>query len=411
MKNELINLMKIHDVDAILITGPAQHNPAMYYFTGGGNITEAHLFLLRDQDPLLIHYPMERGEAAKSGLRTRSMDYYDYRQLNKEAKGYSAKFRVLLYKAVLSDLNFLSGKLMVYGNMDAGLAYATFSSLQKELPGVTILNEHGENLLSKMMMTKDANEIEHIHLAGKATVEVVARVADFLSSHTAKGNILVTKNGSPLTIGEIKAKINLWLAELDMENPEPTIFSLGKDAGIPHNIGDPAEGLRLGEPIIFDIFPCEAGGGYFYDFTRTWCLGFAPDEVQKLYEDVYNVFKDVSSELKPGERCNFYQARTCDLFEAQGHATLRSHPKTLDGYVHSLGHGVGLNVHEAPWFKDDPEGGDTLQPNMVFTLEPGLYYPEQNMGARLEDTLWINPAGHIETIAPYPYDLVIPVKN
>ena len=128
MKNELQQLMEERQVDGILITGPGQHNPAMVYFTGSGNITEAQLFILKGQEPLLVHYPMERDEAARSGLKTRSMDDYDYRDLSKAAKGDDARFRASLYKTILSDLGFTSGNLLVYGKMDAGLAYATIAS-------------------------------------------------------------------------------------------------------------------------------------------------------------------------------------------------------------------------------------------------------------------------------------------
>ncbi len=127
---------------------------------------------------------------------------------------------------------------------------------------------------------------------------MVGRTAEFLTSHVAKNGRLVKRNGKPLTIGEVKSNINLWLAEAGAENPEGTIFSIGRDAGIPHSSGTLTDELTLGKTIIFDIFPCEQLGGYFYDFTRTWCLGYAPDPAQKLYEDVKKVYDTVVSELK-----------------------------------------------------------------------------------------------------------------
>jgi Xaa-Pro aminopeptidase len=78
-----------------------------------------------------------------------------------------------------------------------------------------------------------------------------------------------------LTIGDVKRKINLWLAERDAVPSEGFIFAQGRDAGIPHSQGNPDDMLRLGQTIIFDIYPQERGGGYFYDFTRTWSLGYA----------------------------------------------------------------------------------------------------------------------------------------
>ena len=97
--------------------------------------------------------------------------------------------------------------------------------------------------------------------------------------------------------------------------------------------------------------------------------------------------------------------------EGQGHATTRSRPETESGYVHSLGHGVGLKVHERPASGAAAVPGDCLVPGVIATVEPGLYYPEQGMGVRLEDTIWVNPAGSIEVLAPYPLDLVLPVRS
>ena len=134
------------------------------------------------------------------------------------------------------------------------------------------------------------------------------------------------KDGSPITIGEVKRKINLWLAEHGVENPEGTIFAIGRDAGIPHSTGTATDALRLGQTIVYDIFPCEAGGGYFYDFTRTWCLGYAPDSVLKVYEDVKKVYDTLPAELKLNAPFANYQKRTCELFEAMGHPTIMTNP-------------------------------------------------------------------------------------
>jgi Xaa-Pro aminopeptidase len=260
------------------------------------------------------------------------------------------------------------------------------------------------------MATKDEDEVERIRTMGKVTTEVVGLTAEFLTSHPVSNNMLLTKDGLPLTIGAVKRQINLWLAERDAENPSGTIFAIGRDAGVPHSSGNNLDPLVLGKTIVYDIFPCEAGGGYHYDFTRTWCLGYAPDEVQKLYEDVLSVYKQIMSELVVGAECPDYQKRACDLFEALGHPTLRSNPVTQEGYVHGLGHGLGLNVHERPWFRKIAAQADILAPGVVTTIEPGLYYPERGMGVRLEDTVWVRPDGEFEILAPYPLDLILKVK-
>jgi len=159
-----------------------------------------------------------------------------------------------------------------------------------------------------------------------------------------------------------------------------------------------------------DIFPCEAGGGYFYDFTRTWTLGYAPDEVLKLYEDVKSTYDILQRELAVNALFGKYQARTCELFEAKGHPTVMTNPLTEEGYVHSLGHGVGLNIHERPAAGRGTER-DMLVPGSVVTVEPGLYYPDRGMGVRIEDTVYFKEDGTFEVFAPYPYDFVLPMKN
>ena len=86
-------------------------------------------------------------------------------------------------------------------------------------------------------------------------------------------------------------------------------------------------------------------------------------------------------------------------------------PQTEDGYVHSLGHGLGLHVHERPAFSTSANLADRLLPGSVVTIEPGLYYPGRGLGVRLEDTVWVRPDGVIEVLAEYPLDLVLPLKS
>jgi Xaa-Pro aminopeptidase len=238
---------------------------------------------------------------------------------------------------------------------------------------------------------------------------VVGRTAEFLTSHKARNGRLIKKNGTPLIIGEVKSNINLWLAEAGVENPEGTIFSIGRDAGIGHSSGTHSDELSLGKTIVFDIFPCESLGGYFYDFTRTWCLGYAPDEVQQLFNDVKHVYDTVVSELKVNELGATYQHRTCELFAVKGHPTIEQDPQTVNGYNHSLGHGIGLNVHEKPFM--GVMSKDKLVKGSAFTIEPGLYYPDKGMGVRIEDSYSITAEGRVECLATYPYDLVLKVKG
>lgn len=410
MKKHLDSLLETHHLDAILVTGPAQHNPAMYYMTGGGHLTGGDLIKKRGSDPLLFHYPMERDEASKTGLRTKNLAEYKMHELLKEAGGDMLKASVARYQRMLTDYGFTKGRLGLYGQVEIGPTFALFNALQAAMPGLEIVGEITDSVLLEAMATKDSAELERIRRMGKVTTQVVAETASFIAHHNVKDEVVVKRDGSPLTIGEVKARINLWLAERGAENPEGTIFAIGRDAGVPHSAGANNDALRLGQTIVYDIFPCEAGGGYFYDFTRTWSLGYATDEALALYENVLSVYNQVTGELKPGMPGKHYQQRTCELFEAQGHPTIKTDPQTQSGYVHSLGHGVGLHIHERPWFGANASNTDVLEPGVVFTIEPGLYYPERGLGVRLEDTYTLTAEGKFEVFAPYPMQLVLPMR-
>ena len=359
---------------------------------------------------ILFHNSMERDEAAKSGLQTCSYSTFPFMDLLKDTNQNRLQAIVLRYKKMLKAAEVTAGRIALFGRVDLGNGFATFQALQQAMPGLEFIGYQDDDLLLQAMATKDEQEISRIRQMGRITTQVVASVADFLSTRPVRNGILLDPSGEPLTIAEVKSRINLWLAEAGAENPEGAIFAIGHDAGVPHSIGNPADHLRLGQTIVFDIYPCEAGGGYFYDFTRTWCLGYAPDEAQALYENVLAVYQQIIAELEVNRLFKDYQVRACELFESLGHLTVRTDPETEAGYVHSLGHGVGLHIHERPFSAVTATASEVLAPGSVITIEPGLYYPERGLGMRLEDTLWVRPDGSFEILAEYPLDLVIPVK-
>jgi Xaa-Pro aminopeptidase len=101
------------------------------------------------------------------------------------------------------------------------------------------------------------------------------------------------------------------------------------------------------------------------------------------------------------------QQITCEFFEERGYTTIATDPKTEEGYVHSIGHGLGLAVHEEPFFSDVPSNTQVLEAGHVFTVEPGLYYPERGYGVRIEDVVWIDEQGKVINLTELPYELVV----
>ena len=87
MRSDLDALMKERNLDALMILGDAENNPPMYYFVGGGHVSGALLLKKQGEEPVLFHNDMERDEAAKSGLKTRSYNEYPYQDFMEQANG------------------------------------------------------------------------------------------------------------------------------------------------------------------------------------------------------------------------------------------------------------------------------------------------------------------------------------
>jgi Xaa-Pro aminopeptidase len=410
LKNDLNRVMAEHKLDALWVTGPAQHNPCMTYFTGLANVTHADLIVRRGKAPILYHFPMEREEAARTGLVCRDYNTFDLNQILRDAGGDRLRAGAARMARVFADQE-VYGRVAVLGKVESGPFVALVDAMRRTIQDVELVGEEDPPLLMEIRATKSADEIDRIRAIGKISTAVLADTADFLSSHSIRNMILEQKDGTPLRVGDAKNRIRRKLAELGGEMPEGLIFAAGRDGAIPHSTGTDTDVLRAGIPIVFDFFPQEAGGGYFYDITRTWCIGFAPEEVARAHAQVLAAYLASVEMARAGIPCRQLQQHVCERFEADGHPTVWHTPQTERGYVHSLGHGVGLDIHERPILSDAEGNRDTFAPGMVFTIEPGLYYPERAFGIRLEDTLWMDPGGIAHVLAPYPMDLVLPAKH
>jgi Xaa-Pro aminopeptidase len=402
MKSDLDALMQAKNLDAIMVVGNAENNPPMYYLTGGGHVNSAILIKKRNEEPILFCNVMERDEAAKSGLNVVPMKYAPMEMFLNEGG-----------KQALLDAGITSGRIGVYGHTNISVTLAIMDHLNQTLPGLAFVGEGiNDNIFLSAMESKDQAEVARIRKMGAVTTEVVGLTADYLTAcDVREDEVLIKADGTPLTIADVKQKINLWLAERSAVPSAGYIFAIGHDAGVPHSQGNPEDLLRLGQTIVFDIYPQEQGGGYFYDFTRTWSLGYAKPEAQRLYDQVQEIYNIVSDKLNMNVSFKEYQRIVCEYFEAKGHPTPLTVDIPVEGYVHSLGHGLGLNIHELPGSRLASPDENALKPGVVITIEPGLYYPEKGMGFRIEDTYWVRPDGKIELLAEYPYDFVLEMKK
>ncbi len=168
-----------------------------------------------------------------------------------------------------------------------------------------------------------------------------------------------------------------------------TICAPGRQGADPHQTGFGE--IHAHEPIVLDIFPRSKRNGYHGDLTRTLVKGKASECVHQAFEAVQNAQKNAMDALRPGVSGKDIHQQVVDLFKARGFETVTGGGVTPRGFFHSTGHGLGLEVHEAPSLS--PRNKDPLQPGHVVTIEPGLYYPEWG-GIRLEDVAVLTNNGN-----------------
>jgi Xaa-Pro aminopeptidase len=210
-----------------------------------------------------------------------------------------------------------------------------------------------------------------------------------------------------VTVGRLRREIRRVFFDAGLVEPEGNIVAMGRDAGVPHNSGNDDDVVTEGAPIVIDLYPVQAKGGYFFDVTRTYCAGRASDELRALHGCVLDSLRDAIGAFRPGARARTYQDRVCEFFEKRGHRTIRQDDRLEEGYTHGLGHGIGLEVHERPNLGGPSNNPDLLVAGSLFTVEPGLYYPSRGLGVRLEDIVYARPDGTFENLTDIPYDLEI----
>ncbi len=404
MKKDLDRLMRTMGVDAIYAVGKASADATMYYLFNGANIY-GHYVKKRGRPAVVIHSPIEREVAQKSGLKLISINKYGIRNIFEKYTDV-IKAEAFFMKAIFDDLK-IRGTVAFYGTRAFGTSYHVLRQVLRFNKSIKIHYDAGKSILGMARQTKASDEVRRIRQVRNGVITAFQDVLRTVQGMKVKNNIVMKDKKRMLRIGDLKAMLKRDLFERNFVDSDGMIVAQGRDAGVPHNTGRDLEMVRLGKTIVFDIFPREWGGGYFFDFTRTICLGYAPLKVQEVYKAVKDAQDYAIDMLKIGKRNLDVERSVCKFFEQRGHPTLFSSPKTQIGYCHSLGHGIGLNVHESPSFNLLKTNKDTITPGHVFTIEPGLYYPDKGFGVRLEDVIYVDPRGAIVNLTRCPRKLIV----
>jgi Xaa-Pro aminopeptidase len=246
---------------------------------------------------------------------------------------------------------------------------------------------------------KNEGELAGIRRAQRAAEGAMEAARELLRAAEPQNGGLVV-DGEPLTCERLKLAVEQVFTEHGVFADE-FIVSHGAQTAIGHDMGSGP--IAPNEPICLDLFPRDRESGCYADMTRTFVVGEPSDELREYHKLCREALDRAVAAVKPGIPGKDLNRLACDVFEEHGFPTLLSkQPGEVlkDGFYHSLGHGVGLEVHEEPALGRGP--GDLVAGDVI-AVEPGLYRNGYG-GCRLEDLVRVTEDG-AEILTDYPYDL------
>ncbi|MBM7096449.1 aminopeptidase P family protein [Bacillus sp. H-16] len=362
MKNRLEKLkswMKANEADIVML-----QTRANVFFTTGFD-TDPHERLVAscfflDQDPLIICPGMEVNQV--EGIFGKG-DVLGYSDTDNPWK---------MIEKAWNERTSSVKKIAV----ERGLSWERLKALQSAFPHASF--KEVDEALESARLIKDDEEV--------TLLKEAAALADF----GVKAGVSALKEG--ISEMEVLASIEYELKKKGVrEMAFSTMVLFGEKAGDPH--GNPgSRRLQKGDAVLFDLGVIWKG--YASDITRTVFFDHVKESDQAIYETVLTAQSKALAICKPGTAIGDLDKAARGWIEEKGYK---------DFFPHRLGHGLGIEVHEFPSMH--AKNTDPLQEGMTFTIEPGIYLPNQ-AGVRIEDDVYITKDGY-ETFTKYPKELQI----
>jgi Xaa-Pro dipeptidase len=246
--------------------------------------------------------------------------------------------------------------------VDNHMPASSLLDIQKLLPAALFLK--GAPILASLTSVKDQYEEEYLRKASEIAENAFA---------------------------ELLPQIKVGMKELDVRNilynsmqanegePLFAIIAAGPNSAEPHHLTDHTQ-IKSGDVVIID-FGCKYKG-YCSDMTRTICVGKASEEAKKVYKVVCEAHHASRNVISPGKSCKEIDAAGRGIITKAGYG---------EYFIHRTGHGVGLNLHEAPNISSD--NLEPVHTGNYFSIEPGIYLPGQ-FGVRVENLVIVRENGH-----------------
>ncbi len=350
---KLETLLNKHKIDAAIITKKSN----IRYFSG----------FTSEDGTLLIHHGarylitdfryIEQGEI-------QSPDF----QVIDAAGAKTAPF----IKKILSNIG--AKKVWFEDNETSFRTYSTYNEALME--GIQLIPD--QDLLSSLRIIKSPEEVNHIREASALSDKGFLHILDYIRPGISELDLAL--------------ELEFFLRKNGSEGLAFSIIAAsGKNGSLPH--AEPSDKkLEKGEFITFDFG--SKIGGYCSDMTRTVSLGEPDDQLREIYEVTLQAQLNALKVMGPGKTGVEVDKQARDYIQSKGYGEF---------FGHGLGHGVGLDVHEAPTLS--VRGDKILEPGMVVSCEPGIYLPGKG-GVRIEDLVVIKDEG-FENLVSSPKELII----
>ena len=353
----------------ILAIATAGESSDVLYATGYA-VVDPVVFLQASGKRFLVVPRLEIGRARKEAKKAVVYSAYDLGLPAAERKRLSGWAMGLLKKSGIR-------KVLVSSSFPLGVA--------ERLRRFGIRIQVSKSPLFPSRQVKSREEIRKIANVQKASASAMKAAIKIIAASKIQRGGFLAHEGRRLTSERIRQSIDHVLLMHDCYARE-TIVACGRAGANPHERGDGP--LKAGCPIVIDIFPKHRSHGYWGDITRTVVKGRASADLRRMYKAVLAAQEAALEILKPG----ITAARVHDAVEKKiserGYHTTRS-GVSAEGFTHSTGHGVGLDIHELPSISQNDA---VLRIGNVVTIEPGLYYHRVG-GIRIEDTVAITSKG------------------
>ena len=233
---------------------------------------------------------------------------------------------------------------------------------------------------------KNEDEVKNIAYSQRAAASGVNVAMKMISCSSIGTQGKLYDSHGIITSERVRESIQIELLKFGCIGRD-VIVACGDQSTDPHERGFGP--LFAHNSIILDVFPRSEKNGYWGDITRTVCKGEAPLDLKKMFRAVFVAQKKALSYIRAGISSDEVHQRVCDSLKKSGFETGEANGINY-GFFHGTGHGVGLDIHEAPRIG---RSGEILRSGDVVTVEPGLYYPGIG-GVRIEDTVCVKSDGY-----------------